>query len=197
MSVPATDDHLVRQACRGDQAAFAQLVQRTSRWLYARIYADTHDPHRTEDLLQETYLTAWKSLRKLHDPAGFQAWLGQVAHTVTVDAIRHDGRVKRGGRFSRSDGDVLGRVPDATPPPDAAAAENESRAAATALLESLPAQYREVLQMRYIAGADYDTIMRTLHLTDGALRGLLNRGMALLREKLEQQRGSETMQVRG
>jgi DNA-directed RNA polymerase specialized sigma24 family protein len=38
--------------------------------------------------------------------------------------------------------------------------------------------------LRYLAGADYQTIRRQLHLSDGALRGLLNRGMALLRERM-------------
>ena len=51
-------------------------------------------------------------------------------------------------------------------------------------LKSLPEEYSLPLTLRYIAGADYETIGRQLGLSNGSLRGLLSRGMARLREKL-------------
>ena len=56
------------------------------------------------------------------------------------------------------------------------------------MLEELPEEYRRVLSMRYLAGADYAVIREQLGLSDGALRGLLNRGMALLRERMGRSR---------
>jgi DNA-directed RNA polymerase specialized sigma24 family protein len=52
------------------------------------------------------------------------------------------------------------------------------------LLAELPEEYRQVLALRYLGGADYQAIRERLGLTDGALRGLLTRGMALLRERM-------------
>src|SRR5438105_954169 len=90
-----TDTALVRRARDGDRPAFEELVRRTSRLVFARLYLDTGDGHRAEDLLQETYLLAFRSLRRLEDPAGFRPWLLTIAHRVLIDAARRDARQKR------------------------------------------------------------------------------------------------------
>ena len=48
-----------------------------------------------------------------------------------------------------------------------------------------PEEYRMPLTLRYLAGADYDTIQMQMGLTNGSLRGLLHRGLKLLREELQ------------
>ena len=70
-----TDTALVRRARDGDRPAFEELVRRSSRLVFARLYLETGSVHRAEDLLQETLLLAFRSLRKLTDPAGFRPWL--------------------------------------------------------------------------------------------------------------------------
>ena len=52
------------------------------------------------------------------------------------------------------------------------------------MLKELPQEYRDVLSLRYLAGADYETIARQLAISNGSLRGLLSRGMKMLREKM-------------
>src|SRR5437899_8011840 len=86
---------LVRSAKGGDRAAFEEMVRRTSRLVFARLYLETGDTHRAEDLLQETLLNAFRSLRELADPKGFRPWLLKIAQNVVVDAARHDSRQKR------------------------------------------------------------------------------------------------------
>ena len=49
----------------------------------------------------------------------------------------------------------------------------------------MPKEYRLPLAMRYLAGADYETIGKELAITNGSLRGLLARGMAMLREQMK------------
>src|SRR5436309_6405417 len=90
-----TDTVLVRRARDGDREAFEELVRRTSRRVFARLYLETGDAHRAEDLLQETFLLAFRSLHRLVDPAGFRPWLLTIAHTALVDAARRDARQKR------------------------------------------------------------------------------------------------------
>jgi RNA polymerase sigma-70 factor, ECF subfamily len=75
-------------------------------------------------------------------------------------------------------------LPDDAPSPAESAELRETRARALDILDELPDEYRRPLAMRYLADADYLTIRRALDLSDGALRGLLNRGMALLRERM-------------
>ena len=79
-----------------------------------------------------------------------------------------------------------GEAADPDPAPPEELERTEARTYALKLLDDLPADYRQPMMLRYLAGADYHTIRRQLNLTDGALRGFLNRGMALLRERMSQ-----------
>ena len=177
------DDELVARSRGGDRAAFEQLVRRTARLVYSKQYLEVRDVHRAEDLTQETFLLAWRSIVQLEDPAGFRPWLLRVARTAATDAFRRDARKKRAGTGRREGlAAAAGQVPAAAPTPDESAALEENRRRVTAALKALPEEYGMPLTLRYIAGADYETIGRQLGLTNGSLRGLLSRGMAKLRE---------------
>lgn len=173
---------LVTNAQQGDRSAFEELVRATSRLIFARIYMETEDSHWTEDLVQETFIVAWRKIRQVTDPAGFRAWLFTVAHSVTMDALRFAGRKKRAGK--QANVEVLDRLPAVTPEPSEAAERAESRQKVISVLRSLPDVYRMPLMLRYLTGADYETIGRQLGITNGALRGMLNRGMELLRVEM-------------
>ena len=182
--IATTEEALVRNAQDGDRAAFEELVRRTSGLVFARLYLETGDPHRAEDLLQETLLVSYRGLRTLADPARFRAWLLTNAQNVAIDAARRDQRKKRSG--SHSDPAMLQSVAGNGPGPPEQAEQNELREQVLSILRSLPEEYRLPLTLRYIGGADYDTIRMQLGLTNGSLRGLLHRGLQLLRTKMEQ-----------
>jgi RNA polymerase sigma-70 factor (ECF subfamily) len=187
MSMIDSEIALVQKAKGGDRAAFEELVRRTSRLVFARLYLETGDRQRSEDLLQETLLTAFRRLRWLEDAKSFRSWLLTIAQNLAVDAARHDQRKKRAaGRAGSVNTPVLANVPSNTPGPEQRAEREETRAAVLAVLRSLPEEYRLPLTLRYIGGADYETICLQLGLTNGSLRGLLHRGMKLLRTELQQ-----------
>src|SRR5450432_2722664 len=86
---------LVQRAQRGDQAAFEELVRRTSRLVFARLFLETGDTHHAEDLLQETLLTAYRTITQITQPAKFRGWLLQIAQNIAINAVRRDTRKKR------------------------------------------------------------------------------------------------------
>lgn len=177
------DEALVVRSRRGDRAAFEELVRRTARLLFVHLYVKTRNVHQSEDLVQETYLIAWRSMPDLDDAKTFRAWLTTIANSVLVDSIRRNGRKKRHRGAPASDVEALG-TPDPRPTPADDAAASDERARAMRLLETLPPDYRTPLMLRYIAGADYQTIGKQLALSNGSLRGLLQRGIKLLRERM-------------
>ena len=179
-----TDEALVGRSQERDRSAFEELVRRHARAVFSRIYLETGDTHLAEDLVQETFLTAWKSIHQVTEPGGFRAWLFAVARTVVLDASRRDRRKKRfAGRINGAN--TFPRLaPDPQPGPAESAEAQEERQRVLGLLRSLPQEYREPLTLRFIAGADYETIGQQLGLTNGSLRGLLHRGMARLRAEL-------------
>src|SRR5262249_11010536 len=73
------EEALVRDARNGDRAAFEELVRRTSQLLFARLYLETGDPYRAEDLMQETLLLAFRSVKNLQNANGFRPWLLKIA----------------------------------------------------------------------------------------------------------------------
>lgn len=178
-----SDQVLVTRSVQGDRAAFEELVRRTARLVFSRLYLETGDCHRAEDLAQETFLIAWRKIRQVTDPSGFRSWLFTIAQSVAIDSARRERRKKRAG--TRQADDRLHLMPDRAPPPDESAQQAESRQRVLAVLRSLPEEYRLPITLRYIAGADYETIGQQLGLTNGSLRGLLHRGMARLREAMK------------
>jgi RNA polymerase sigma-70 factor (ECF subfamily) len=184
-----SEEGLVRSAQRGDRAAFEELVRRTSRLVYARLYLETGDTHRAEDLLQETLLTAYRSLDQLAEPAKFRPWLLRIGQNAAIDAGR---RITRKKRSPGTEPEPLRDVADATPRPEEAVAQDELRRHVLAVLRSLPDEYRLPLTLRYLAGADYETIQMQMGLSNGSLRGLLYRGMKLLRAEMAKRVGDSS-----
>lgn len=178
-----SDEVLVRQAQRGERAAFEELVRRTSRLIFARLYLETGDTHAAEDLLQETWLRAYQSLRWLQEPGTLRTWLLTIAQNVHTDAARRDRRLKRAAP-ARAAPEVLSNLAGSAPLPEEEAARAEMRQQVLAVLRSLPEEYRLPLTLRYLTGADYDAIATQLGLTNGSLRGLLYRGLKMLRSRL-------------
>jgi RNA polymerase sigma-70 factor (ECF subfamily) len=177
-----TDAALVLRAREGDRAAFEELVRRTSRLVFARLYLDTGSTERTEDLLQETLLSAFRALRSLDKPERFRPWLLTIAHNVLIDDARRTARQKRAAAPSSEM--HLTALPAVGPSPPEVAQREELRQRVLAVLRSLPEEYRLPLTLRYITGADYDAIGEQLGLTNGSLRGLLYRGLKMLRDRL-------------
>jgi RNA polymerase sigma-70 factor (ECF subfamily) len=183
-----TDTALVVRARAGDRAAFEELVRRTSRLVFARLYLDVGRSDRAEDLLQETFLLAFRSLHRLEDADGFRPWLLTIAHNVLIDDARRSSRLKRTAPTADMH---LSELPSPGPAPDEMAERSEVRQRVLSVLRSLPTEYRLALTLRYITGADYETISEQLGLTNGSLRGLLHRGLKMLRDRLPPDLASE------
>jgi RNA polymerase sigma-70 factor (ECF subfamily) len=179
---------LVARAQKGDRAAFEKLVRSTARLVYAHIAATVRDRQKAEDLVQETYVSAWKGIGSVESSGeasggGFVSWLLTVARNVTLDAAKSASRKKRGSGRAARPIEESGAAAHG-PTPAESAEMSEARDHALKVLQELPEEYRAPLMMRYLGGADYQTICRALQLSDGALRGMLNRGMALMRERM-------------
>lgn len=183
------DEALVVRSRRGDRAAFEELVRRTARLLFAHLYLKTADVHKTEDLVQETYLVAWRAIADLDDPRTFRGWLTTIANSTLIDSVRRDSRKKRNSGSRRGNAADLLAAPDPRPTPADQADSSEEQRRVMNLLQNLPPEYREPLMLRYLGGADYETIGKQLAISNGSLRGVLQRGMKMLREKMQREEG--------
>ena len=180
------DEILVNRAQHGDHAAFEELVRRTSRLVFARLFLDTGDSHQAEDLLQETLLTAFRTLKQLTEPSKFRSWMLKIAQNLAIDAARRESRKKRTPEPA-----ILKLRQEALEvrPPEEQIEQDELKERVLAILRELPEEYRLPLTLRYLVGADYETIQQQMGLSNGSLRGLLHRGMQRLREEIQKAMG--------
>lgn len=173
---------LVQHAQRGDRPAFEELVRRCSRLVFARLYLDTGDTHQSEDLLQETLLIAFRTIGQLTQPERFRAWLMRIAQNVAIDAGRrlstHKRALEREANRQRREGNL-------SLAPDEEIEQEELRQKVLVILRSMPEEYRLPLMLRYLVGADNEAIQMQLGISNGALRGLLHRGMSRLRAEMQ------------
>src|SRR5205085_2234698 len=116
--------------------------------------------------------------KQLTEPAKFRSWLLRIAQNTAIDAARRESRQKRTPDLGQL---RLHIASSETPRPDQQLEKEELRQQVLAILRSLPEEYRLPLTLRYFTGADYETIQAQMGLSNGALRGLLYRGMERMR----------------
>jgi RNA polymerase sigma-70 factor, ECF subfamily len=163
------DGRLVRAAREGDRGAFSSLYDRYARVVHGLLLARVGRDH-VEDLVQDVFLTAWRRLDDLRDPAAFGGWIIMITRNRAVDFHR------RAAEFVE--------LSDNLPVPAGAAERAEAHAALDAI-RSLPDAYRETLILRLVEGLNGPEIAMRTGLTPASVRVNLHRGMKLLREKLQ------------
>jgi len=173
----ATDADLIARWRGGDEGGATELVTRHGRPL-ARFLAASGAPESDlDDLVQETFLRAFRSVAGFRGQCQFRTWLLTIGGNVLKDAGRRAARTKV---VPLDEGLQAG---GGTPHDDAVAAEAEGRLTAT--LRELPRLQREVFLLRAQQGMEYDEIASALDTTPGAARVHYHHAVKRLKEQLQ------------
>jgi len=163
------DDQLVMAAQGGDRDAFGRLYERFGPMVHGVLL--TRVPYgEVDDLVQDVFLSAFQRLSTLRAPGAFGGWLAAIARNRAVDYHRRP-RVEQ----------MADDIPAADARPQA-----EARAV-LAVIQSLPAAYRETLVLRLVEGMTGQEIADRTGLTPASVRVNLHRGMKRLRDALQWQ----------
>src|SRR5712671_6125406 len=87
-----SDSELVTQSLTGNRDAFGWIVARYQSILCSLAYSATGSLSQSEDLAQETFITAWKQLAELREPEKLRSWLCRISRNLTYDALLREGR---------------------------------------------------------------------------------------------------------
>ena len=167
----ASEREQYRAAIHGDRDAFEMIIRTHSRTLFAIAYGILQNREEAEDVVQDSLVKAWKMRWRVRDPEKLPAWLSMIAGHRAHDVFRK----RRPASFTHEAIET-----NQANRPDTMAMDQQLQSA----LATLPELHRAALTLRYFEEMDYRTIENTLGLTNGALRGILGRALALLRKQL-------------
>ncbi len=176
---PSTDVDLVLASRQGNREAFGQIVRRYQGLISGLIYSACGDLSASEDIAQETFLSAWKSLSGLRDPEKLSAWLCQIARHRLLDQYRETAR--ENSRLARA----VAKLDRAdSPRPDEEAMTAEEREVLWRSLSEIAKPYREALILYYRQNQSAAEVAAALEITEDTVRQRLARGRQMLREQV-------------
>jgi RNA polymerase sigma-70 factor (ECF subfamily) len=170
---------LITRARAGDQAAFAELVERYQVAVYNLCYRMLGQDQDAEDAAQEIFLRIYRQLHSYNPAHRFSTWVLSIASHYCIDQLR-----KR--RLSLVPLDSI--VPWARskqPQPDDVAVDHEARDQVQELLKRLPEKYRLALILRYWYDLSYLEIAAITKLPENTVKTRLHRARQMMAELLQ------------
>lgn len=176
-----TDADLVGETLSGNRDAFGRIVTRYQSLICSLAYSATGSLGQSEDLAQETFITAWKHLSHLRERDKFRAWLCGIARNRINSFLRREGRepVREAvplENLSES------HAPEPLPPDYAMSREEE--AILWRSLQTIPEIYREPLVLFYREHQSVERVAQALELSEDAVHQRLSRGRKMLQEQV-------------
>jgi RNA polymerase sigma-70 factor (ECF subfamily) len=165
------------------------MVGQTRRRAYTMALQLTRNPSDAEDLMQDTYVKAWKGFDSYLPGRPFLNWLLRIMQRAYLDSRRRDNPIRKAeslnSMISPSDGEVQELpIADEGPTPDQELLQDELRIELHAALAELPHVYREAITMCDLNGMSYSEIADAQRTTIGTVRSRIHRGRRLLRDIL-------------
>ena len=182
MSVAVDNDaELVNGTLAGNRDAFGQIVSRYQSLICSLAYSATGSFGQSEDLAQETFITAWKHLGHLRERDKLRSWLCGIARNRINNFLRREGREPIREAESLEN---LSESHSSEPLPADQTITNEEQAILWRSLERIPEIYREPLVLFYREHQSIEAVARNLELTEDTVKQRLSRGRKLLHEQV-------------
>jgi RNA polymerase sigma-70 factor (ECF subfamily) len=177
-----TDEEVVDRVRSGELALFEVLMRRHNQRLFRAVRSILRDDSDVEDVLQDTYLAAYRSLAGFERRAAFSTWLTRIAMNRALDRRRHRARLVPL--------DPLG--PEIAAPdegqrredPEHQSARRELARVLEGEIDALPDVFRGVYVLRDVEGLNTEETAESLALAPNTVKTRLHRARALLRERL-------------
>lgn len=145
----------------------------------------TGNEHDADDVVQETFLRAYRQLGHFEERANFSTWLHRIAINCSLDLLRSRGRHDRHYGGDTADEALQGEVRADDPQPDRLLLSAELQKQVTAALERLSGNERTAFILRHFEGMPVEEIGKTLGIQVNAAKHTIFRAVRKLRETLE------------
>ena len=175
-AAPTAEMELVRQAQRGDLAAYDELVQRYQERIYATVYHMTSNHEDANDLAQDSFIKAFQAIKSFKGGSSFYTWLYRIAVNKTINFLKQR---KNRVHMSLNDldfntennPDLVALISDKTPRRDAGLKELSEKLNAALLKLSEP--HRLVVVLHDVQGLSHDEVAEVMECNIGTVRSRL------------------------
>lgn len=185
------DAAVVAQVLAGDRDAFRVLVERHSRSIFRVVYRMTGNQQDSEELVQETFLRAYKSLERFELRANFSTWLYRIAVNRTLDFLtarktqmQNKDTYQIVDQPDPEEGNQI-QLPSPTPGQDRLLISAEMKQKIAGAMELLTPAERVAFTMRHMEGRSIEEISQALDLKISAAKNSVFRAVQKLRQQLE------------
>lgn len=183
-----TDEEVVARVLGGETAMYEILMRRHNQRLYRAVRAIVRDEAEAEDVLQETYVLAYRALAQFEGRAQLSTWLTRIAVNEALARLRRAARFDSLEETFDDDGPPRTlAVSDPRMSPETQAAGAETRALLEHAIDKLPLPYRQVFVLREVEGMNTEETAQSLGIPTDHVKTRLFRARALLRRTLFQQ----------
>jgi len=184
MRPAATEDEpaLVERARGGDRAAFEELVRRHADHLYAVVVRFVADGAEAEEVTQEAFLRAWRSIGRFEGRSRFFTWLYRIGIN---EAKRRAARRPPAPAVSLDD-EPIPEAPDWSEAPEIRQRQHELRRVLEDAIRALPIEYRAPLVLRDVEGLSTQEAADVMELGEAAFKSRLHRARLAVRRALDQ-----------
>jgi RNA polymerase sigma-70 factor (ECF subfamily) len=182
------DGSAVELARSGDNDAFRLLVERHSRNVFKLAFRMTGHEQDAEDVVQETFLRAYKQLKNYEARSSFATWLYRIASNYSLDLIRMRKRhqEKRETNMNHEEEiDIMQSIAGTSPTPDRIVFSGQVKDRVNAALDDLSPQERHAFVLRHFEGMSIEEIGASLGTGTNATKHSIFRAVQKLRRSLE------------
>src|SRR5438132_10921559 len=178
-----SDATAVSRARAGDDEGFRQLVDRYSQRIFRVAYRMTANEHDADDVVQETFLRAYRQIHRFEERANFGTWLHRIAVNCALDLLRSRSRIDR--RYGGDPQEAEMTAASSDPQQDRLLLSPERRDPVAAAMERLSGNERTAFVLRHFEGMPVEEIGKTLGIQVNAAKHTIFRAVRKLRQSLE------------
>jgi RNA polymerase sigma-70 factor (ECF subfamily) len=177
------ETRLVERSQRGDRLAFEELVRRHADRLYAVVLRFVADAEEAEEVTQETFLRAWRSIDRFEHRSQFFTWLYRIGIN---EAKRRAERRPPPGRIASIEDSPIEEAPDWSEAPEFRAEQGQLRRVLEHAIRALPTKYRAPLILRDVEGLSTEEAAEVMELGEAAFKSRLHRARLAVRRAVDQ-----------
>jgi len=177
------DAQLMLRVKEGDEASFAELLERYRGPVMHFIYRMVQNQHVAEELAQDVFIRVYNARKRYEPSAKFTTWLFRIATHIALNAIR-DTRNERGQESVNDEESSALDLADSRPSVEQELLERARLAEIRRAVQALPAKQRAAVLMHKYQEMDYGQIAAVLEVSESAVKSLLFRAYETLRRRL-------------